>query len=78
MRPLLSTRAERDGDHYVLSGQKQFISGAGTSDVYIVMARTGEAGARGISAFLVPREADGLTFGANERKMGWNAQPTRL
>lgn len=73
----LSTRAERDGDHYVLSGQKQFISGAGTSDVYIVMARTGEAGARGISAFLVPRETDGLTFGANERKMGWNAQPTR-
>lgn len=73
----LSTRAEHDGDHYVLTGQKQFISGAGASDVYVVMARTGDAGARGISAFIVPRDTEGLSFGANERKMGWHAQPTR-
>jgi len=73
----LRTKAVRDGDHYVLDGVKQFISGAGASDVYIVMARTGEPGARGISAFLVPADAPGLTFGANEKKMGWKAQPTR-
>lgn len=73
----LSTRAVRDGDDYLLTGVKQFISGAGTSDVYVVMARTGESGARGISAFLVPKDAAGLSFGANEKKMGWNAQPTR-
>ncbi|MDQ1012137.1 alkylation response protein AidB-like acyl-CoA dehydrogenase [Streptomyces sp. V4I23] len=73
----LRTRAERDGDHYVLTGVKQFISGAGTSDVYIVMARTGEDGARGISAFVVERDDPGLSFGPNEKKMGWNAQPTR-
>ena len=73
----LRTTARRDGDEYVLDGVKQFISGAGTSHAYIVMARTGDAGPRGISAFLVPGDSDGLTFGANERKMGWNAQPTR-
>ncbi|PZU85336.1 MAG: acyl-CoA dehydrogenase [Shinella sp.] len=73
----LKTRAVRDGDDYVLTGQKQFISGAGTSALYIVMARTGEDGPKGISAFLVPGDAKGLTFGANEKKMGWNAQPTR-
>ena len=73
----LSTRAVKDGDDYVLTGQKQFISGAGTSDVYIVMARTGEAGPGGISAFIVEKDRPGLSFGANERKMGWNAQPTR-
>ncbi|RVW02658.1 acyl-CoA dehydrogenase family protein [Rhodococcus xishaensis] len=73
----LSTKAVRDGDEYLLTGVKQFISGAGTSDVYIVMARTGEAGARGISAFIVPKDSPGLSFGANEKKMGWNAQPTR-
>ncbi|RVW05952.1 acyl-CoA dehydrogenase family protein [Rhodococcus spongiicola] len=73
----LSTKAIRDGDDYLLNGVKQFISGAGTSDVYIVMARTGEAGARGISAFIVPKDSPGLSFGANEKKMGWNAQPTR-
>ncbi|MDS7594343.1 acyl-CoA dehydrogenase family protein [Agrobacterium tumefaciens] len=73
----LTTRARREGDHYILNGQKQFISGAGASNVYIVMARTGENGPRGISAFIVPREAAGLSFGANEKKMGWSAQPTR-
>ncbi|OCC07440.1 acyl-CoA dehydrogenase family protein [Streptomyces sp. PTY087I2] len=73
----LRTRAERDGDHYVLTGTKQFISGAGATHLYIVLARTGEDGPRGISAFLVERDDAGLSFGANEKKMGWNAQPTR-
>ncbi|MFF4159980.1 acyl-CoA dehydrogenase family protein [Streptomyces sp. NPDC001678] len=73
----LTTRAERDGDEYVLDGVKQFISGAGSTDVYIVMARTGGPGARGVSAFLVHRDDPGLSFGPNEKKMGWNAQPTR-
>ncbi|MFE3291400.1 isobutyryl-CoA dehydrogenase [Rhodococcus sp. NPDC059234] len=73
----LSTKAVRDGDDYLLTGVKQFISGAGTSEVYVVMARTGAAGPRGISAFVVPKDSPGLSFGANEKKMGWNAQPTR-
>jgi alkylation response protein AidB-like acyl-CoA dehydrogenase len=73
----LTTRAVRDGNHYVLNGQKQFISGAGASDLYLVMARTGGEGPSGISALLVPGGTSGLSFGANERKMGWNAQPTR-
>lgn len=73
----LRTRAERDGDHYVLNGEKQFISGAGASDLYLVMARTGGPGPDGISAILVEKDTPGLSFGANERKMGWNAQPTR-
>ena len=74
----LRTRATREGDHYVLNGQKQFISGAGNAhDFYVVMARTGEAGPKGVSTFLVEGGAPGLKFGANERKMGWNAQPTR-
>ena len=73
----LTTRAERDGDGWRLTGQKQFISGAGSSAIYLVMARTGGPGPKGISCFLVPGAAPGLSFGANERKMGWNAQPTR-
>ncbi|MGO4739287.1 isobutyryl-CoA dehydrogenase [Bosea sp. 2KB_26] len=73
----LKTRAVRDGDHYVLDGQKQFISGAGVSDIYVVMARTGEAGPSGISTVVVENGTPGLSFGANEKKMGWNAQPTR-
>ncbi|MFB7234363.1 acyl-CoA dehydrogenase family protein [Streptomyces sp. NPDC056269] len=73
----LRTRAERDGGHYVLTGVKQFISGAGASDLYIVLARTGGGGPGGISAFVVERGDPGVSFGANERKMGWNAQPTR-
>jgi alkylation response protein AidB-like acyl-CoA dehydrogenase len=72
----LRTRAVRDGGDYLLSGQKQFISGAGASDLYVVMARTGDSGPGGITAFAVPGDTDGLSFGANERKMGWNAQPT--
>ena len=73
----LRTRAERDGDHYVLTGEKQFISGAGASDLYVCMVRTGEAGPAGISALVVEKGTPGLSFGADERKMGWNAQPTR-
>jgi alkylation response protein AidB-like acyl-CoA dehydrogenase len=74
----LKTSAKRDGDSYVLNGSKQFISGAGFSDVYIVMARTGDAGPKGISAFLVEAGTEGLSFGKCEKKMGWKAQPTRL
>jgi alkylation response protein AidB-like acyl-CoA dehydrogenase len=73
----LATRAMREGDHYVLNGQKQFISGAGAGDLYVVMARTGDAGPSGISTLVVPGSAEGISFGAIERKMGWNAQPTR-
>jgi len=73
----LATRAVRDGDHYVLNGQKQFISGAGAGDLYVVMARTGSPGPAGISTFVVPGDTPGISLGANERKMGWNAQPTR-
>jgi alkylation response protein AidB-like acyl-CoA dehydrogenase len=73
----IATSAVRDGDDYVLNGTKQFISGAGASSVYIVMARTGGPGPKGISAIVVPADAAGLSFGANEKKMGWNAQPTR-
>ncbi|GAA2991393.1 acyl-CoA dehydrogenase family protein [Actinokineospora diospyrosa] len=73
----LATRARCDGGEYVLDGVKQFISGAGTSDVYVVLARTGGPGARGISAFIVDRDTPGVSFGPNEVKMGWNAQPTR-
>ena len=74
----LSTTARRDGEHYVLNGAKAFISGAGTSDVYVVMARSGEAGAKGVSTFVVEKGSPGLTFGAQEKKMGWNAQPTAM
>ncbi len=73
----LRTTARRDGDHYVLDGAKQFISGAGAADFYVTMVRTGEAGPKGISTLVVPADAPGLSFGPNERKMGWNAQPTR-
>ena len=72
----LSTKAVRDGDEYVLNGAKQFISGAGWSDIYVVMARTSDDGARGVSCFVVEKDMPGVSFGPNERKMGWNAQPT--
>jgi alkylation response protein AidB-like acyl-CoA dehydrogenase len=73
----LRTRAVRDGDHYVLNGQKQFISGAGGGDLYVVMVRSGGEGPSGISTLVVESGTPGLSLGANERKMGWNAQPTR-
>ncbi|WP_018546153.1 acyl-CoA dehydrogenase family protein [Streptomyces sp. LaPpAH-108] len=73
----LTTRAVRDGDHWVLTGVKQFISGAGASQLYVVMARTGGPGPDGVSAFVVDKDDPGLAFGPDERKMGWNAQPTR-
>ncbi|HXD28868.1 MAG TPA: acyl-CoA dehydrogenase family protein [Arthrobacter sp.] len=73
----LTTRAVREGDDYVLNGVKQFISGAGAAGYYLVMARTAETGSRGISAIIVPAGTEGLEFGALEKKMGWNAQPTR-
>ncbi len=69
--------ASTSGDHYVLNGTKQFISGAGATDFYFVFARTGDEGANGVSAFAVMKDTPGLSFGANEKKMGWNAQPTR-
>ncbi len=72
----LKTRAERDGDTYVLNGEKAFISGGGQADLYLVMARTGEPGPKGISSFLVEKGTPGLSFGKPERKMGWNSQPT--
>jgi len=72
----LKTRAVRDGDHYVLNGSKAFISGAGTSDIYVCMVRTGEDGPKGISCVVVEKGTRGLSFGKHERKMGWNSQPT--
>jgi hypothetical protein len=72
----MKTTARKDGADYVLNGSKAFISGAGSSDVYVVMARTGGEGARGVSAFVVEKGWPGLSFGAQEKKMGWNAQPT--
>ena len=73
----LKTRAEREGDHYYISGSKAFISGAGSTDVLILMARTGGGGAGGISAFVVPADLPGIHYGKKEEKMGWNSQPTR-
>ena len=73
----ITTSARRDGEDYVLNGAKAFISGAGDTDVLVVMARTGADGPGGISAFAVPSDTPGLSFGNNEAKMGWNSQPTR-
>jgi len=72
----LRTSAKRDGDSYILNGTKTFISGGGFSDLYLVMARTGEPGAKGVSTFLIENGTPGLSFGKNEKKMGWQAQPT--
>ena len=74
----LKTRAQRRDDHYVLDGTKAFISGGGRSDVYLVMARTGEGGPHGISCFLVENGTPGLSFGAQEKKLGWHSQPTAM
>ncbi len=73
----LQTRAENRGSHYVLNGSKAFISGGGDTDVLVVMARTGEPGPRGVSAFVVPADSPGITYGRKEEKMGWNSQSTR-
>jgi alkylation response protein AidB-like acyl-CoA dehydrogenase len=73
----LKTSAKKSGDHYILNGSKQFISGAGSTDFYFVFARTGDDGPGGVSAFALMKDTPGLSFGANEKKMGWNAQPTR-
>ena len=74
----LRTSAELDGDHYLVNGSKVFISGAGETDVLVVMLRTGGPGPKGISALLVPADAPGISYGKKEDKMGWNAQPTRM
>lgn len=73
----LATKAERQGDDYILNGTKCFISGAGDTDMLVVMARTGEAGAKGISSFAVPAETPGISYGRKEPKMGWRSQATR-
>jgi alkylation response protein AidB-like acyl-CoA dehydrogenase len=72
----LKTRAALDGDHYIVNGSKAFISGAGCSDIYVCMVRTGEEGPRGISCLVVEKGVPGFSFGKKERKMGWNSQPT--
>src|SRR5215468_1382373 len=74
----LKTRAQREGDHYVLDGAKAFISGGGVSDIYVVMVRTGESGPRGISCIVVEKGTPGLSFGAQEKKLGWKTQPTAM
>ena len=72
----LKTKAVRDGDHYILNGGKAFISGAGSSDLYVTMVRTGGDGPKGITCLAIPKDAPGVSFGKTERKMGWNSQPT--
>ena len=74
----LRTTAAQEGDEYVVNGSKVFISGAGDTDVLVVMLRTGAAGPKGISALLIPADAEGISYGKKEDKMGWNAQPTRM
>ena len=74
----LTTKARRDGDHYVLDGAKAFISGGGVSDIYVVMVRTGEPGPRGISCIVVEKGTPGLSYGAQEKKLGWKTQPTAM
>ena len=73
----LKTRAVKDGDDYLVTGSKQFISGAGENEVYVTMVRTGEDGPKGISALVIEKDMPGVSFGANERKLGWHSQPTR-
>lgn len=72
----LKTRAVRDGDHYVVTGTKQFISGGGENEVYVTMVRTGEEGPKGISCLVIDKDMPGVSFGAQERKLGWHSQPT--
>jgi alkylation response protein AidB-like acyl-CoA dehydrogenase len=72
----LKTRAVRDGDHYVVTGSKAFISGGGENEVYVTMVRTGEDGPKGISCLVIDKDMPGVSFGAQERKLGWHSQPT--
>src|ERR687894_1513118 len=72
----LKTKAVKDGDHYVVSGSKAFISGAGENEIYVTMARTGEEGPKGISALVIEKDMPGVSFGAQEKKLGWHSQPT--
>ncbi|MDX5986016.1 acyl-CoA dehydrogenase family protein [Sphingomonas echinoides] len=72
----LKTRAVRDGDHYIVNGTKQFISGGGENEVYVTMVRTGAEGPKGISCLVIEKDMPGVSFGANERKLGWHSQPT--
>lgn len=72
----LKTKAVREGDHYILTGSKQFISGGGENELYVVMVRTGEEGPKGISCLVIEKDMPGVSFGANERKLGWHSQPT--
>ncbi|EAQ27993.1 acyl-CoA dehydrogenase [Erythrobacter sp. NAP1] len=72
----LKTTAKRDGDHYILNGTKQFISGAGSNEVYVAMVRTGEDGPKGITCMVIEKDFEGVSFGANEKKLGWHSQPT--
>src|ERR1043166_2930143 len=72
----LRTKAVRDGDHYVVSGSKAFISGGGENEVYVTMVRTGVEGPKGISCLVIEKDMPGVSFGAQERKLGWHAQPT--
>ena len=72
----LKTQAVREGDHYVVTGSKQFISGGGENDIYVVMVRTGEEGPKGISCLVIEKDMPGVSFGAQERKLGWHSQPT--
>jgi hypothetical protein len=74
----LKTKAVRDGDHYILNGSKAFISGGGVSDIYVCMVRTGGAGPKGISCLVVEKGMPGLSFGAQEKKLGWKSQPTAM
>jgi hypothetical protein len=74
----LKSRAERDGDHYVVNGTKAFISGGGSSDLYVCMLRTGGEGPKGISCIVVEKGTPGLSFGKKEKKLGWNSQPTAM
>ncbi len=73
----LRTKADKQGDHYIINGEKAFISGAGSTEVLVVMARTGSSGAKGVSAFVIDAQSAGIEYGKNEHKMGWKAQPTR-
>ena len=77
LRTKADKQADNQGEHYVLNGEKTFISGAGSTDVLLVMARTGGAGPKGVSAFVVDADRAGIEYGKNEHKMGWKAQPTR-